>query len=122
MRNTKQRELIFKIIDNSCNHLNAYQVYELAKLEMPNISLGTVYRNLSNLVKYNKIRELEIFGTLRFDKKDQHMHFICNKCNDIIDIFDCILGDDKYINGNLVMDYDIKLNGICKKCMEGNDK
>ena len=32
-----------------------------------------------------------------------------------------LLNDDKYIDGNLVMDYEIKLKGICKKCMEGND-
>ena len=121
MRNTKQKNLIFEIINNSYDHLSAYQVYEIAKKEISNISLGTVYRNLSNLVHDNKIREIEIFGTLRFDRNDKHSHFICNQCNDIIDVFDGILNDDKYIDGNLVMDYEIKLKGICKKCMEGND-
>ena len=121
MRNTRQRNLIFEIINNSYDHLNAYQVYELAKEGIPNISLGTVYRNLSYLVHDNKIREIEVDGTLRFDRNDKHAHFICNNCETIIDVYDSILADDKYIDGNLVMDYEIKLKGICKKCGEGND-
>lgn len=121
MRNTKQRNLIFEIIDNSYNHLNAYQVYEIAKKYIPNISLGTVYRNLSCLVHDNRIREIEVDGTLRFDRNDRHAHFICDECNSIIDVYNSILGDDKYIDGNLVSDYEIKLRGICKKCIERND-
>ena len=120
MRNTKQRNLIFEIINNSYDHLTAYQVYEIARKEISNISLGTVYRNLSYLVSDNKIREIEVSGTLRFDRNDKHAHFICNECGDIIDVFDSILDDGKYVDGNLVMDYEIKLKGICRKCTEGN--
>lgn len=47
MRNTKQRECILDIINNSYDHLNAYQVYDKAREIISNISLGTVYRNLS---------------------------------------------------------------------------
>ena len=51
MRNTKQKDLILKIINNSCTHPNANEVYEKAREELPNISLGTVYRNLADLLK-----------------------------------------------------------------------
>jgi len=122
MRNTKQKNLIFEIINSSYDHLNAYQVYDIARVDMPNISLGTVYRNLSNLVKNGNIREIEVDGTLHFDRNDKHVHFICNTCGDIIDVFDNIVDENNYINGNLVMDYEIKLKGICKKCVGGNDK
>ena len=43
MRNTKQRECILDIINNSYDHLNAYQVYDKAREIISNISLGTVY-------------------------------------------------------------------------------
>ena len=121
MRNTRQKNLIFEIIDNSYDHLSAYQIYDIARLDMPNISLGTVYRNLSNLVKNKKIREIVVDGTLHFDRNDMHAHFICNNCGDIIDVFNNIIDDNSYIDGNLVMDYEIKLKGICKKCVGGND-
>lgn len=122
MRNTKQRNLILKIVNNSYDHLTAYQIYELARDEISNISLGTVYRNLSSLESNGKIRKLDIDGNLRFDKSSRHIHFICDKCNSIIDIFDDAFGDDKYIDGNLVMDYDIKLKGICKECIGRKEK
>ena len=48
MRQTKQNTLILDIINNSYNHPTAYDIYLICKNEMPNISLGTVYRNLNN--------------------------------------------------------------------------
>ena len=119
MRNTKQRDIILDIINNSYEHLTAYEVYELARKQIPNISLGTVYRNLSFLTDFGKIKKLEIAGIDRFDRNTNHAHFICSECSGIIDVFETILTDDKYIDGNLVMNYDIKINGICQKCLKG---
>lgn len=120
MRNTKQKNIILDVVNNSYDHLTAYQVYDLARNRISNISLGTVYRNLSNLVNEGKIRKLEVDGVDRFDRNIKHSHFICNKCGDVIDIFNDVLYDDEYIDGNLVMDYDIKIKGICRKCIGGN--
>lgn len=117
MRNTKQRKCIFNIINNSYNHLNAYEVYDIAKKVIPNISLGTVYRNLMLLSEKDMIRTLIVDGVIRYDRKDIHDHFICDKCKCIIDI-PRKDNDIKYIDGNLVMDYDIKYRGICKKCQK----
>ena len=49
MKSTKQRNVILDIINNSYDHLDAYGVYEEARKKIPNISLGTVYRNLKAL-------------------------------------------------------------------------
>ncbi|MBQ8192608.1 MAG: transcriptional repressor [Bacilli bacterium] len=121
MRNTKQRDLIYSIVNNSNEHLDAYHIYELCRKEIPNISLGTVYRNLSNLIEAKKIIKIKVLGFDRYDKNINHSHFICDKCNCIIDVFDnnCYL--NSIVDGNLVTDYEIKYKGICKKCMEGND-
>ena len=103
MRNTRQRNIILEIVNNSYEHLTVYQIYELARCEIPNISLGTVYRNLSNLTDDGKIRKLEVYGMDRYDRNILHAHFICSRCENIIDIYDSILYDKKYIDGNLVM-------------------
>lgn len=121
MRNTKQKNLIYQIVDNSISHLDAYSIYKLCKKEMPNISLGTVYRNLSNLVSENKIKKIKIDSIDRYDKNIFHYHFICRKCKSIIDISGDNFKDIKTIDGNLVDDYEIKFKGICKKCLEGKD-
>lgn len=121
MRKTKQRNVILDIVNNSCEHLTAYQICDAASGVIPNISLGTVYRNLSNLTSDGLIRRLEVNGIDRFDRNTLHAHFICIECGGIIDVYDNNLFTHEYINGNLVMDYDIKIKGICKKCMEGRD-
>lgn len=117
MRNTKQRDCIFDIVNNSYNHLSAYQVYDEARKIISNISLGTVYRNLSWLCDNNKIRGLLINGTFRYDRIDIHDHFICVKCNNIIDI-PRVDENIKYIFNNLVIDYEIKYRGICIECQK----
>ncbi|MGM9881622.1 MAG: Fur family transcriptional regulator [Bacilli bacterium] len=121
MRNTKQRNLILSIVEDSTSHLDAYQIYDLCKKVIPNISLGTVYRNLGNLVDSGLIVRLKVFDTYRYDKNTRHSHFICNKCHKIIDIFDDNYANIKYIGDNLVTDYEIKYKGICRECMERND-
>ena len=50
LRNTKQRELILSVVNNSCEHLTTEEIYLLCKDKINNISLGTVYRNLNTLV------------------------------------------------------------------------
>lgn len=121
MRNTKQRNLILSIINSSFDHLDAYHIYDLCKKEIPNISLGTVYRNLASLVDDGILIKIKVMDTYRYDKNIKHSHFICNKCSNIIDVFDDNNINKKFIDGNLVTDYEIKYKGICKNCMERKD-
>ena len=120
MRNTKQRDCIFDIVNSRYNHLNAYQVYDIAKEVIPNISLGTVYRNLLWLSENDKIRTIIVDDVIRYDRNVIHDHLLCTKCGNIIDI-PRKSSLDNYVNGNLVIDYDIKYKGICKKCLERKD-
>ena len=116
MRNTKQRELILKIINDSYDHLTTEEIYRKCKTKIPNISLGTVYRNLNNLVEESKIIRLKLDNIDRFDaKRSKHHHFICIKCKKIIDVN----VDDLQANthNNKVIDYEIKFTGICKDCL-----
>ena len=78
VRNTTQRNLILDIINNSCEHLTAEEVYEIARKSILNISLGTVYRNLNILVELQKIRKIKTFdGKDHYDKLHiKHNHFI----------------------------------------------
>jgi len=118
-RNTKQSLLILDIINNSYNHLTAYDVYEVCKKEISNISLGTVYRNLHNLVDNHKIRcIIGLDGVEHYDNlKNDHNHFICVKCQKIDDIYDKIKVPIKSNLGK-VINYEILYKGICNNCME----
>ncbi len=124
MRNTKQKQLILQIINNSINHLNAFEVYEEARKSMPNISLGTVYRNLNMLIEEKNARRLKAAnGIDRFDNtKTQHHHFVCMKCGKYYDIFDKIELKNLKENYGIIKNYEIQINGICNDCLKEEEK
>ena len=115
MRNTKQKKLVYDIIYSTYDHLDAKSIYNKAKLEMPSISLATVYRILNELCNLGKVLRITTDNEDHFDRIDtKHAHFICSKCNKIIDIFDYTL---KYkMNDNVVYNYDLVFHGICSDC------
>ena len=114
---SRQREAIINFLSTWTDHPTAETVYFYVKETIPNISLGTVYRNLSWLCENNKIKYFIVDGIVRYDRKDEHDHFICRECNNIIDIHSRP-NNDKYVDSNLVIDYEIKYNGICRECLE----
>ena len=120
MRNSKQRDLIEQIVNSSHIHPTAEEVYELSRQSIPNISLGTVYRNLNTLANEKLIRKIKVDESkYRYDhNKDKHAHFICTKCSNIIDLNENILKGMDEFNGNIVTDIDLSLSGICKDCLK----
>ena len=118
MRNTKQRKLVLDIINNSYSHPTAEDVYMKCKKVVPNISLGTVYRNLNLLVELNQIIRLRFDNDVdRFDKCLDHAHFHCAKCSKIEDIYESI-DIANLIGNNKVIDCKIILEGICSDCLK----
>ena len=120
MRNTRQKNLILEIINNSYTHPSASDVYEECKKTIPDISLGTVYRNLNLLVDLGQIKRIKMPDNIdRFDRAhDDHAHFICLHCGKIIDVKQKFLEDEIIIGENKVLDYEINFRGICKKCLK----
>lgn len=123
MRYSRQRELILETLKGCDNHPTAEQLYLEVKKEMPQISLGTIYRNLSLLVELGKIRKVDSLEStsVRYDaRSDEHSHLVCNNCNLITDIdisnFSFI---DEFVKEKFdftVTERNIILKGICSKC------
>ena len=68
-------------------HPTADWVFNQAKKNIPNISLGTVYRNLKQLSDEGSIRTIHDGATARYDwNKDPHDHLKCKVCGDLIDV------------------------------------
>ena len=70
IRLTRQRELLFELIHNSHRHLNADQLYELAKERDPKINRVTVYRTLKLLKEEGLVDELDLMHY----QGDQHYY------------------------------------------------
>ena len=88
LKYSRQRESIKELLQAREDHPTADMVYESVRQIYPNISLGTVYRNLSLLVSIGEIAKISTpEGADRFDTRTEpHNHFICTKCR-LSDIF-----------------------------------
>ena len=56
MNHTVQRDAILKELRMSHDHPTADRLYEVLRKKLPQISLGTVYRNLEQMAKMGTIR------------------------------------------------------------------
>ena len=121
-RKSRQRERILEILQNTDTHPSADIIYEKMKPEFRNLSLGTVYRNLSILLQQGKVKKLDFGST--FDRYDAqtgpHYHFMCEKCGSIIDLD---IEVDEYINTEVQKKTDFIVNshrleffGLCSRC------
>lgn len=92
MRYSRQRKLITEIIKGRKDHPTADMIYNTARDIEPNISLGTVYRNLRLLSEEKEIITLETEDKkVHYDGDlSRHSHFICEGCGKIIDLFEPI--------------------------------
>lgn len=87
LKHSRQRECIKEFLIGRYDHPTADMVYSHVKEQFPNISLGTVYRNLSLLSELGEIRKITCNGPDRFDAHTMpHSHFICNCCGSVTDL------------------------------------
>ena len=87
MRYSRQREALLTLLRSTKTHPDAEWLYTGLRKEYPNISLGTVYRNLRQLTEVGEILELCYGSTSHFDGDiSPHYHMICSCCRKIYDI------------------------------------
>lgn len=121
MKYSKQRELILQVVETSCDHPSAIQVYERVASILPKISLGTVYRNLNVLVEVGLIKRLSDGDYDRFDATMcHHDHFRCVLCGGIVDVQHPLLSqlDEQIMNetGYLIQNHELIFTGVCDSC------
>jgi Fur family transcriptional regulator, peroxide stress response regulator len=87
-RRTRQRDIILKIILGTDSHPTAEWIYRQARRKIPNLSQGTVYRNLNLLVEENAIQSVMAGdGVVRYDRRlGDHAHFICTETGRVMDV------------------------------------
>ncbi len=126
LKYSRQRESIKACLMARHDHPTADALYTTIREEYPNISLGTVYRNLNLLVELGEIRKLTCGdGADHFDADTSpHYHFICKECGQVNDL---LLDPMDHINrlaqentSGLVDGHTIYFYGTCKNCLGNN--
>jgi Fur family peroxide stress response transcriptional regulator len=105
-------------------HPSAEMIYEDLKKIEPNLSLGTVYRNLKLLEELGMVRKVtNVNNVERYDAMTyDHIHFVCDECGSVFDLpnFDNEVIKEKFSNevGGEINWVNIILGGKCKHCRE----
>ena len=121
-RNTVQRALVLETVKELRRHATADEVYDTINKKHPDISRGTVYRNLNLLSDAGEIRKVEMPGgaALYDHLRQEHYHAKCAKCGRVFDVEMEFISDlEKNIinaHGFEYTGHDIIFKGICLEC------
>lgn len=108
----RKRDAILAYLRQSGDHPSAETVYAGLKQEIPDISLGTVYRNLALFKEQELIQSLgSVKGVERFDgRTGPHVHFICTGCGRVRDL------EDIQIPQELRQEASNQSHGVIRQC------
>lgn len=127
MKKSRQRDAILQCVLAHHDHPTADTVYLEVRKDFPNISLGTVYRNLSLLTRVGKIRKISCDDrTDRFDGiTAPHAHFICNSCGCLQDFpyqpdIHAYQEFARDFSGK-IMECEVLFRGLCTECTEDEE-
>lgn len=121
----RKREAILNCLRGTHAHPSADWVFERLRTEFPDLSLGTVYRNLSLFKEQGLIASLgDVGGVERFDADTHpHVHYICTNCGSVVDLMELEIPQQlcqsaAMESGGLVSECRLTFRGICKLCKE----
>lgn len=120
----RKRNAILTCLQQTDIHPSADMVHEMLKAEHPDISLATVYRNLSRFKNQGLIQSLGmIHGIERFDANTKpHVHFVCNSCSAVLDLHQMdapqrLCGEAAQHIGGQVDSCQLMFFGTCRACL-----
>jgi len=121
----RKRNAILAYLQNSTAHPSAEMVFAGLKAQIPDLSLGTVYRNLSLFKQQGLATSVAtVRGVERFDGNTMpHVHFICAQCDGVIDLVDMQVPESlkavaESCCGGQVGECQLSFTGLCKDCLE----
>ncbi|NLD92856.1 MAG: transcriptional repressor [Fibrobacter sp.] len=123
-RKSQQRERILEILKETKSHPTADWIYMKLKEEIPELSLGTVYRNLKVLMEQGLIQKLPFGSTFdRFEAKiAPHYHLVCEKCGVVEDFempqYSEINVQAEKMSAFKISRHRIDFFGLCEKCQD----
>ena len=119
MRFSQQRETVKNVVRGTNSHPTAEWIYNQTKKVIPDISLGTIYRNLKTLQKTGQINVIYDGPVARYDwNLDNHHHLKCIECGEIVDIDKVNSNIQNFVEKNYefkVSEIDVTIIGTCSK-------
>ena len=122
-KHSKQRDALLEVLKSTKTHPTADWLNSQLKQDFPNISLGTVYRNLKMFSDNGTILKLDIgSGVEHYDGfTHDHYHLVCNCCESVSDIevkLDSLNSVAEEATGGEISNHSLIFYGKCKNCKE----
>ena len=125
----RKRNAILECLRRTDVHPSADWVYAQLKPEYPDISLGTIYRNLALFKQQGSIVSLgSVNGVERFDANtDPHVHFICTKCGSVLDLPQMTVPQilcsqaAEQVGGQVAV-CQLSFTGVCNRCCSSQNQ
>jgi len=123
-KKSRQRKALLDLLRSTKSHPTASWLYDKLKVSFPDLSQGTVYRNLAILAEQGLILVLRSGSTFdRFDADTgRHYHVICEACGKVEDIdiptdaeLDTTAGK---LCGYRISAHRLDFYGICPDCQK----
>ena len=125
----KKREAILNCLRSTTSHPTAEWVHAQLKAEYPDISLGTVYRNLALFKEQGLVISVgTVNGVERFDgNTNPHVHFVCTGCDAISDLPQIAVPEalNQQVmqeTGGMIDTCQLTFVGVCQTCKEKKDQ
>jgi Fe2+ or Zn2+ uptake regulation protein len=122
LRVTPQRRAVLgAFAPGAAGHLTAEEVYERARVDVPELARATVYNALGELVRAGLLRSVEGFGAVRYDSNldSSHHHFRCRHCGRLFDVHPRAAEQIELDGGGFTVErVQVLLEGACPECAE----
>ena len=123
LRATAQRRAIYSVFAEAVGagkpdaHLTAEEVFQQARVELPELSRATVYNALGELTEAGLLGLVEGPGPRRYDANvTPHHHFRCRRCHELQDVEPGKVDVALHERGFQVESAHVLLEGLCPRC------
>src|SRR5580698_7727569 len=125
LRITPQRLAVFRVLAENDGHLSVEEVWDYVRVELPTVSLKTIYEALHELEAVGEIR-LARFGTgswrVELNPAHHHGHLVCDKCGAVCDVeadYPNLVMSPSQRNHYVVGRAEVVFAGLCNSCADG---
>ena len=122
---SRKRAAILEALQGTKCHPTADWVYQRLKPQYPDLSLGTVYRNLNRFCETGQAISLGVIdGYEHFDgDTSPHAHLVCRQCGSVVDIFEVPFEKELFEVVSQRADCQVEsasitLQGLCPACVK----
>lgn len=119
----RKRDAILDYLCKTKAHPSAETIFTDLKPVIPDLAMGTVYRNLTLFKQQGLVSSVAtVHGVERFDATTEpHVHFICNCCDAVLDLQQLQVPESlrnaaQECCGAEIDRYELSFTGICREC------